>query len=147
MRQTAFVAEIHGNQAVVVSERASSCGSCAGKASCSTLGSWREGSGNGRILSLRVDNMAGAKLDDEVVIEVADDLVMKTAFRLYAMPMVAFVIVGGLVWQGLAMLGSDATDVGASIAGILAVMTYYAWIWKQGTPDGFVAKIIEVKRY
>jgi len=147
MRQTAFVAEIHGNQAVVVSERASSCGSCAGKASCSTLGSWREGSGKGRILSLRVENMAGAKLDDEVVIEVADDLVMKTAFRLYAMPMVAFVIVGGLVWQALALLASDAADVGASIAGILAVMTYYAWIWNQGAPDGFVAKIIEVKRY
>ncbi|MDQ6994457.1 MAG: SoxR reducing system RseC family protein, partial [Mariprofundaceae bacterium] len=122
-----------------ISERASSCGSCAGKASCSTLGSWKEGSGHGRILSLRIQNTLNARVDDEVVIEVADGLLLKTAFRLYAMPMILFMMVGGLAWF------QTQSDVMASITGIFTVILYYGWIWKQGTPEGFDVTMLEVK--
>jgi len=141
MRQTAYVAEIHGNQALVVSERASSCGGCAGKASCNTLGSWKEGSGKGRILSLRIENTLSAQVGDEVTLEVADGLLLKTAFRLYAMPMILFILLGGVVWF------QSQSDLWASLAGIAAVMAYYAWIWQQGTPEGFDATMVEVKPY
>jgi len=141
MRQTTYVAELHGNQALLVSERASSCGGCAGKASCSTLGSWKEGSGQGRILSLRVQNTLAARIGDEVVIEVADGLILKTAFRLYAMPMILFIFLGGIVWF------QSQSDLFASLAGISAVIAYYVWIWQQGAPEGFDAKMVEVKSH
>ncbi len=144
MRQRVFVEEIKGHSAIVIGQRASSCGSCAGKASCNTLGSWKEASGNGRVLRLCVDNDIGAKVDDEVVIEVADSLLLKTAFRLYAVPMFIFVIVGGLVWQWVAMHGGDGKDVSAALLGFLGVCLYYFWIWYQGAPEGFDAKIVEI---
>jgi len=139
MRQTAYVAEIHGDQALVVSERASSCGGCAGKASCNTLGSWKEGSGKGRILSLRIQNTLAARIGDEVILEVADGLLLKTAFRLYAMPMILFIFIGGLIWF------QSQSDLFASLAGITAVIAYYGWIWRQGIPEGFDASMVEVK--
>jgi len=145
MRQTAMITEIDGHEAIVVSERASSCGSCAGKASCKTLGSWKEGSDQGRVLSLRVNNDLGARVGDSVVIEVADDLLLKTAFRLYGVPMIIFIGLGSMVWQGLTVWGSDAADVAAALSGIVGVFAYYAWIWKQAVPAGFDARIVAVE--
>ena len=144
MRQTVFVTETHGDEATVVGERASSCNSCAGKASCKTLGSWKEGSGEGRVLKLRVQNDISAEIGDEVVIEVADDLLLKTAFRLYGVPMLVFIAVGAVV--GFVLQGQEIVDVAAALSGILGVVGYYAWIWKQGAPEGFDAQIVEVKK-
>jgi len=144
MRQTVFVTEIHGNEAIVVGERASSCNSCAGKASCKTLGSWKEGSGEGRVLKLRVQNASSAEIGDEVVIEVADGLLLKTAFRLYGVPMLVFIAVGAVV--GFVMQGQGAVGAVSALSGILGVVAYYAWIWKQGAPEGFDARIVEVKK-
>jgi len=143
MRQTVFVTEIHGDEATVVGERATSCNSCAGKASCKTLGSWKEGSGEGRVLRLRVKNAMAAAVGDEVVIEVADGLLLKTAFRLYGVPMLWFITVGSLV--GLMLEGQDSAGVLAALSGIVAVVLYYVWIWQQGAPEGFVARIVEVR--
>ncbi|MDX8396924.1 MAG: SoxR reducing system RseC family protein [Mariprofundaceae bacterium] len=145
MRQTAYVIQTQGEQATVVSERASSCGGCAGKASCNTLGSWKEGSGRGRILELSVQNTMNAQLDDEVTIEVADGLLLKTAFRLYAVPMLLFISIGITFWFYANWLASPSADVWASISGIGSVLAYYAWIWKQGEAEGFAAKIVAVK--
>ncbi len=144
MRQTVFVAETHGDEAIVIGERASSCNSCAGKASCKTLGSWKEGSGEGRVLKLRVKNDRSAEVGDEVVIEVADGLLLKTAFRLYAVPMLVFIAVGSVF--GFIMQGQELAGATAALSGILGVVAYYAWIWKQGAPEGFDAQIIEVKK-
>ncbi|MBL1353197.1 MAG: SoxR reducing system RseC family protein [Zetaproteobacteria bacterium] len=139
MRQIVYVAEIHDDEVLVVGERASSCGGCAGKASCNTLGSWKEGSGNGRILSLRIQNTLAARINDEVVIEVADGLLLKTAFRLYAVPMILFIFFGGIAWF------QTHSDVVASLVGILTILGYYGWIWQQGTPEGFDATMVEVR--
>ncbi len=142
MRQIVFVTEIHGDEATVVGERASSCNSCAGKASCKTLGSWKEGSGEGRVLKLRVKNNMHADIGDEVVIEVADDLLLKTAFRLYGVPMLVFIAVGSVA--SLIMQGQGIAGVTAALSGILGVVAYYAWIWQQGAPEGFDAQIVEI---
>ncbi len=144
MRQTVFVTEIHGDEATVVGERASSCNSCAGNASCKTLGSWKEGSGEGRVLKLRVKNDRSAEVGDEVVIEVADGLLLKTAFRLYGVPMLVFIALGSVV--GLTMQGQAYAGVASALAGILGVVAYYAWIWLQGAPEGFDARIVEVRK-
>ena len=140
MRQTVYVAELHGHQALLVSERASACGGCAGKSSCSTLGSWKEASGKGRVLSLLVDNTLDAQEGDAVVIEVADGLLLKTAFRLYAIPMLYFILVGGSIW-----LGTHHSDVAASCGGIASVMLYYLHLWRQGTPKDFDVRMISVQ--
>jgi len=142
MRQTVFVTEIHANEATVVGERASSCNSCAGKASCKTLGSWKEGSGKGRVLKLRVQNELSAAVGDEVVIEVADGLLLKTAFRLYGVPMLVFIAVGAMV--GFVLQGETFAGAASALSGILGVVVYYAWIWQQGAPEGFDARIVEV---
>jgi len=139
MRQTVYVAELHGHQALLVSERASSCGGCAGQSSCSTLGSWKEASGKGRMLSLLVDNTLHAQEGDAVVIEVADDLLLKTAFRLYAIPMLYFIVVGGAVWLG------THSDVAASCSGIVSVVLYYLHLWRQGTPKDFDVRMVSVQ--
>jgi len=143
MRQTVFVTEIDGNEAVVVGERASSCNSCAGKASCKTLGSWKEGSDEGRVLKLRVKNSKHANVGDEVVIEVADGLLLKTAFRLYGVPMLVFIAIGSVA--SFALHGQDIAGVSAALSGILGVVAYYVWIWKQGAPEDFDARIVEIK--
>lgn len=143
MRQTVFVTEIDGDEAVVVGERASSCNSCAGKASCKTLGSWKEGAGEGRVLKLRVKNDKHANIGDEVVIEVADGLLLKTAFRLYGVPMLVFMGIGAVV--SLVMQGQDSAGVTSALLGMAGVVGYYAWIWKQGAPEGFDTRIVEIK--
>lgn len=144
MRQKVFVTEIYAGEAIVVGERASSCNSCAGKASCKTLGSWKEGSGEGRVLKLRVKNEMAAEIGDEVVIEVADGLLLKTAFRLYGVPMLVFIAIGAVV--ALMMQGQDIAGAAAALSGMLGVVAYYAWIWQLGAPEGFDARIVEVKR-
>ncbi|MDQ6954752.1 MAG: SoxR reducing system RseC family protein [Mariprofundaceae bacterium] len=145
MRQTSFVTEIDGHEAIVMSERASSCGSCAGKASCHTLGSWKEASGKGRVFKLKVHNDMGAQVGDTVVIEVADSLLLKTAFRLYGVPMLVFVGLGSVVWQAMMLWNHNTADAAAALSGILGVIVYYIWIWKQGAPEGFDARIVAVE--
>jgi positive regulator of sigma E activity len=97
------------------------------------------------VLKLRVQNDISAEIGDEVVIEVADDLLLKTAFRLYGVPMLVFIAVGAVV--GFVLQGRDIADVTAALSGILGVVAYYAWIWQQGAPEGFDARIIEVNSY
>ena len=139
MRQTTYVADIDDDHVLLISERASSCGGCAGKASCSTLGSWKEGSGKGKILSLRVKNTLAARIGDEVILEVPDGLLLKVAFRLYAIPMILFVLIGAMVWF------QSASDLLASLAGIAAVILYYASIWRQKSQESFDAVMVAVK--
>ncbi len=120
MEQQVRVMAIEGDQALVQGRRASACGGCAGKTSCSTMGSWVE-----RVIELRVKNTLHAKAGDEIVLEVPDSAVMRIAFRLYAMPMLAFVAFG-LAMRGLALaMGWPAVEALAALAGFAAVLIYY----------------------
>jgi len=122
MEQQVTVISIEGKDAIVSGRRASACGSCAGKTSCATMGSWVE-----RVIELRVRNNIGAKVGDLVLLEVPDSAVLRIAFRLYALPMVAFVA-AGLVTRNIALyLGWPAVEAIAALGGMSAVLTYYFW--------------------
>jgi len=122
MEQQVTVIAVEGHEAVVSGRRASACGDCAGKTSCATMGSWVE-----RVIELRVHNKIGAKAGDRVVLEVPDSAVLRIAFRLYALPMVAF-IAAGLVMRSLALyLGWPAVEAVAALGGLIAVLSYYLW--------------------
>jgi sigma-E factor negative regulatory protein RseC len=120
MQQTVVVQSVEGDEAWVLGVRESSCSSCAGKASCATLGSW-----NTKPVRMRVRNPLGATVGDEVVVEVPDRFVLQATWRLYGRPMVAFLLVGLLCRQlGLAA-GIHAVDAVAACGGIAAVAAYY----------------------
>lgn len=115
-----MVVETNGQQATVRGRRATACGSCAGKASCSTMGSWKE-----RLIELHVKNSLNAKVGDEVLLEVPDGLLMKVAFRLYMLPMLLFVVTGFSVsWLADAMHWLQPELI-AAVAALLSVPISY----------------------
>jgi len=84
------------------------------------MGSWRE-----RLVELQVANSLDARIGDEVVIEVPDGLLLKVAFRLYALPMLMFVLVGlSFAWLAAA-LQWPAVELIAAIAALLSVPLTY----------------------
>jgi len=123
LEQQVSVVGIEGDQVLVQGRRASACGKCAGQSSCSTLGSWVE-----RVAELRVKNTLHARVGDQVLLDVPDSLLLKVSFQLYALPMLAFVLVGMLI-RGLAVdMGWAQPDALAALAGIAAVLACYAMI-------------------
>jgi len=122
MEQQVTVIDVCGDEAIVHGRRASACGDCAGKTSCSTMGSWVE-----RIIELRVRNTIHAQTGDIVLLEVPDNAVLRIAFRLYAMPMLAFIL-AGLGVRSLALHQAWANvELWAALAGFAAVLAYYLW--------------------
>jgi sigma-E factor negative regulatory protein RseC len=132
MQQTVVVQSVEGDEAWVLGVRESSCSSCAGKASCATLGSW-----NTKPVRMRVRNSLGAVVGDEVLVEVPDRFVLQATWRLYGRPMVAFLLAGMLCRQlGLAA-GIHAVDALAACGGIAAVVVYFlAGRQRWLRPDG-----------
>jgi len=122
MEQQVTVIAVEGSDAIVSGRRASACGDCAGKTSCATMGSWVE-----RTIELRLHNKISAKVGDLVLLDVPDNAVLRIAFHLYAMPMIAFVAVG-LATRNLALyLDLPAVEAVAALGGIAAVLLYYFW--------------------
>ena len=127
--------------ALITGERASTCGSCAGKSSCSTLGAW-----NQRTLELLVYNDLGAKVGDEVVVEVADSLVLKSAYRLYGLPMLLFFAAGILAYVMSHYLGIGQPDLWAALSGLVAVLGYYlSGAFHARGEEGLDAHIVQIQ--
>lgn len=120
MQQNVVVQSIDGDEAWVLGVRESSCSSCAGKASCATLGSW-----NTKPVRMRVRNPLGAAVGDEVVVEVPDRFVLQATWRLYGRPMVIFLLVGLLCRQLALAAGIHAADALAACGGIASMVAYY----------------------
>jgi len=141
MQQSGVVSQLNGKIATVRGERASTCGSCAGKSSCATLGAW-----NSRTLEIEVHNDLGAKIGDEVVIEVPDHLVLKSAFTLYGLPMLLFFMTGVAAWLFSSRVGIGNPDLLAALAGIAAVFVYYlSKVLKREERAGLEARIVRIQ--
>jgi len=132
VEQKVTVIAIDGEHAVVQARRASACGDCAGKASCSTMGSWSE-----RFAQLRVKNTIRAGVGDEVLLEVPDSMLLKVAFRLYGLPMIAFVAAGLVVRQLAMSAGWALPEVWGAFGGVLGVLgVYAALLYRSGRGGG-----------
>ena len=122
LEQLARVIAIEGDDAIVLGGRASACGGCAGKSSCSTLGSWQQ-----RLVELRVKNRLFASIGDEVMLEVPDGLLLRVTFKLYMVPMLLF-IGAGLLGRSVALaLQWNHAELIAVGAGLLAVIATFMW--------------------
>ena len=120
MQQFAVVTHSDNGIAVVQALRATSCDSCVGKSSCSTLGSWKE-----RSMELHVVNRMGAEVGDEVIVEVPDHFILKSAFYLYGLPMLIFFAAGITAYLASPVLGLADRDLWAALVGIVAIVFYY----------------------
>lgn len=128
LEQQVTVIQIDGKEAIVRGRRASACGDCAGKASCSTMGSWRE-----RLIDLHVKNSIGAEVGDEVLLEVPDGLLLKVAFRIYALPMLVFVLTGASVAWLAEMMAWPAPELLAAVAGLISVPVTYLLLLRNNS--------------
>ncbi len=117
MEQAVTVIDVVGHDALVRGRRASACGQCAGQSACGTLGSWVE-----RYSEMRVANPLGARAGDEVIVSVADGVLMRAAIRLYGIPMLGFFTTGFLVRYLAFDFGAAAPELWAA-GGALAGMT------------------------
>jgi len=141
MQQIGIVQQVEGDKAWVTGDRASTCGSCAGKSSCATLGGW-----NQHTLELQVRNELGAKSGDEVVIEVPDHLVLKSAYKLYGLPMFFFFIAGITAYHLSDILALSKPDLWAAVSGIIAVVIYYmSGTLKKSDYAGLDAHIVHIQ--
>lgn len=134
MEQQVTVIDVDRDLAIVRGRRASACGDCAGKASCSTMGSWLE-----RSIELRVPNRLGARRGDEIILEVPDRVLLRVTFKLYAVPMLIFVVLGVVA---KAVLG-EGQDAFAALAALTGVVGYYILNhFSAGTPQALDVKMI-----
>jgi len=127
MEQTATVIDVVGHDALVQGRRASACGQCAGQSACGTLGSWVE-----RHSEMRVANPLGARAGDEVIVSVADGVLMRAAIRLYGMPMLGFFMMGFFVRYLAFYFGATAPELwaaGGALAGMMATL-----VWLRRAP-------------
>jgi sigma-E factor negative regulatory protein RseC len=142
LEQQVTVIAIEGNEAIVSGRRATSCADCAGKESCSTLGSWKD-----RVVEMRVKNLIHAHIGDEVLLELPDAILMRIAFRLYGLPMLAFLF-SGLIVRRLALFAAwPLPEVWAAVAGLLGVLVTYSWILyrsKDAASNSLKARMVRV---
>jgi len=142
MEQAVVVMDVAHGQALVRGRRASACGSCAGKSACGTLGSWVE-----RFADMRVANPLGAKIGDEVTIEVPDGEFLRAALRLYGAPMLGF-FTAGFASRALAFsMGASSPEMwaaGGALAGMVAV-----FLWLRGSEKERMsgARIVHIRAH
>lgn len=136
MQQTLVVVDMIGEDVIVEGGRASACGSCAGKSSCSTLGSWKQ-----RNIRLRIANTISARVGDQVVVEVPDGWMIRVAFKLYGLPMLGF-IGGGFLGLFMAELLSISSEVSSALGAVTGAAVVYLLLWRS--PEQVDAKMVRI---
>ena len=124
MERTLEIIAVSDTQAVVRGERRSACGGCAGEKACATLGSWSSAP-----VELTVDNPLHAEVGDRVVVALPDGAIGRTAFRLYALPLLLFVLAGGSI--ELLLSPSRWAPLAAFLFGIVAIALYFRRLWSR----------------
>ncbi len=76
-------------------------------------------------MELHVVNRMGAVVGDEVVVEVPDHFILKSAFYLYGLPMLIFFAAGATAYLVSPALGLADRDLWAALAGIAGTVLYY----------------------
>jgi len=100
-------------------------------------------------MELSVANPVGAAVGDTVVVEVPDQLILKSAFQLYGLPMLLFFVMGVIAYQLSPVLGLLDRDLWAAISGILAVVIYYFIVGRSTSSEKvrLDAKIVGIQTH
>ncbi|MBF0188422.1 MAG: SoxR reducing system RseC family protein [Magnetococcales bacterium] len=91
MKEEGRVISIEQGDAIVATQRREACGTCHGEKSCGTLSM---GMGN-RETHIQASNPVNAEVGDRVVIQISERQFLRASFLIYAMPLIAFFVVGG----------------------------------------------------
>ncbi len=144
MKKTGVVIAVEGDEAVIRAQRESSCGSCAGKSACGTLGSWDINKKNKDDYDIRLPNTLRAQVGDVVTVEVPDQLILTASMTFYGYPVLAFLLAGGAAFQ-LAEQAGLSGDMFSAVAGLLAAGATWYWLMKR--PNTLpLPNMIEVER-
>lgn len=142
MEQAVVVLQAEDGEALVRGRRATACGSCAGKSSCGTLGSWFE-----RFAEMRVANPLGARPGDEVTIEVPDGEFLRAALRLYGAPMLGF-FAAGFAARALAMsMQQPNAELLAALAALGGMAGVFLWLRQTDRERMSGARIIRIRSH
>ena len=144
MKKIGIVIAVEKDNVIIRAQRDSSCGSCAGKAACGTLGSWNLKEKNKDDFDIRLPNVLNAKEGDIVTVEVPDQLILTASMMFYGYPVLAFLIVGGLAFQ-LAESLELSGDLFSAIGGLLGAGI--TWLWLMKRADSFeMPKMVEIQK-
>lgn len=130
MKKVGVVIAVERDEVIIRAQRESSCGSCAGKSACGTLGSWDIKKKDKNDYDIRLPNVLNAKQGDVVTVEVPDQLILTASMTFYGYPVLAFLISGGLSFQMAESLGLSG-DLFSAVGGLLGAGVIWAWLMKR----------------
>jgi len=125
IEETGQVVRVQGAFAWVEGERRSSCGSCSAQEGCGT-GVIARALKN-RVVTLKVVNRIDARVGDRVVIGIPETGLVRGAFAVYAVPLLAL-FAGALCGHWLAG-GGDLAAIAGAAAGLAGGL---AWLSRFG---------------
>lgn len=121
------VVALEGDQAWVVTERRSACGSCAANKGCGT-GIMARAFSSGRQIKIKVRNAVDAVVGDEVVLGIDDRVLLRSSILMYLFPLLALMLgafAGDVINDAVRV--SD-TDYLSAVTGVLAMMFAFGWL-------------------
>lgn len=149
MRKQGVVIALAQGSAVIRAERESSCGSCAGKSACGTLGAWGKGAvaeepqeKTKNQYDICLPNILLAKVGDVVTVEVPDQLILQVSAMFYGLPVLAFLVCGGLGFFAAETLGFSG-DLASALFGLGGAGLI--WLWMMNHVETFdTPKMVEI---
>ena len=145
MKKTGVVIAVEKDNVVIRAQRESSCGSCAGKSACGTLGSWDIKKKDKNDYDIRLPNTLHAKQGDMVTVEVPDQLILTASMTFYGYPVLAFLIAGAISFQFAEKLGLSG-DLFSAVGGLLAAGA--TWMWLMKRPNMMqMPEMVEIERF
>ena len=128
IEEQARVSSVHRDQAEIVVERQTACGTCSAKSGCGTslLATWLPR----RRLVFRLRNEIGARPGDTVMVGLDEGQLQRGSLLLYALPL-GGLILGAVGGEALFALIGMPTELGAVLLGLLglaAALGFVAYI-------------------
>lgn len=130
IEESGRVIAIDGDDAWVVTERQSACGSCAASKGCGT-GIMSRAFSSGRQIKIRVRNAVDAAVGDEVVLGIDDRMVLRGSFLMYLLPLLALffgAFLGKLIDDAVLIFEADYLSAGVGIGAMLLV---FIWLHRR----------------
>ena len=134
IQEQGIVVACEGDYAEVEAQRRSACNHCSGNSSCGT--SLLARTYGARASRLRVLNRVGARPGDRVVVGLPEQVMLRSAFLLYAVPLLAFIgsaVAGRVVGEALALPAVEFISV---VMGLLGLLGGLAWVRYRTVAEG-----------
>lgn len=138
IEETGIVVALEGEHAWLETQAKSACGHCSVGKSCGTslLARWFGSKRN----SIQVVNHLGLQQGDTAVIGVSNELLIKSAFMVYMLPLIMMIMTATVI---SAMGANNAMVATSSLLGLLAGFLTMRWL-NQNTDVGTVTLVRKV---